>query len=144
MQPTCIYADFNALEGAAEGAPFAEMEITGYGTLASLARQRVRLIEGMELLLFEPNDIECRAVAHFDAFRRDPAGRIGAWVARIPTPVTVRDSTQAEEPSGEHPCMVCGGNFADQFASFGRNYTETCAYCGASVMAPMAPPDGAA
>ena len=144
MQLPRIYADFNAFQGAVEGEAFAELELTGYGTLASLAKQRIRLKEGMELLLFEPNDIECSAVAHFDASRKDPAGRIGAWVARIPTPVMIRDSTQPEEPSGEHPCIVCGGDFKEQFATRGRNYIETCLYCEASVMAPMAPPDGAA
>jgi hypothetical protein len=135
-----IYADFNALGNVGEGELFAEMDLTGYGTLASLARQRLRLKEGMEFFLFEPNDIECRAVAHFDPTRIDPAGRVGSWVARIPSPVTTRQSEQPEANSNEHPCIVCGSDFADEFAKVGRHYTEECAKCGASVMEPMAPP----
>jgi hypothetical protein len=138
-----IYADFNAIEYLGEGSSSAEVPLTGYGTLASLARQKLRLFEGMAVLLYEPSDIECEAVVHFDYSRKDPAGRVGAWVARIADHRAIRDSKQSEEPSSEHPCIICGGDFAPQLAG-ARNYMETCIHCGASVMEPMAPPKSAA
>jgi hypothetical protein len=135
-----VYADFNAIEYPPDAA-FAEMRLTGYGTLASLARQGLRLSEGMALMLFEPNDIECEATVHFDRERKDPAGRRGEWVARFNHRL-VKDSTrEAEHVSEQHPCIVCG------VPSFGlsatRNYTELCPVCGASVMEPMLPPNRA-
>ena len=135
-----VYADFNAIEYSSEGTICAEIALTGYGTLASLARQRLRLVEGMPLLLYEPNDIECEAVAHFDSSRKDPAGRVGEWVARITDHRTIRESKLPEEYSNAHPCIVCGGDFTAQLTSAGRSYNETCIYCGSSVMAPMASP----
>jgi hypothetical protein len=40
------------------GVSCAEMLLTGFGALGSLARQGLRLEKGMSLVLFEPNDID--------------------------------------------------------------------------------------
>jgi len=137
-----IYADFNAIEYIDEKTHAAEISLTGYGTLASLARQNLRLSEGMSVLLYEPNDIECEAIAHFDPSRKDPAGRLGEWVACIADHRAIRSSVHPETSSNEHPCITCGSNFTDQLLD-SRNYKEKCVHCGASVMEPMAPPENA-
>jgi hypothetical protein len=134
-----VYADFNAIEYLDNERRQAEMALTGYGTLSSLARQKLQLQEGMALLLFEPNDIECEVTVHFDSERRDPAGRLGEWVARF-DPRTIKDSVQPVEVSATHPCIACGQDFLAQQHAPPRNYTECCSHCGASVMAPMAAP----
>lgn len=134
-QKARVYADFNALEPVDPASGLAPIPLTGYGTLASLARNGVRLMEGMELLLHEPNDIECEARVHFDASRTDPAGRAGEWVALV-DPSRIRDSTVGNEHSGAHPCICCGAIFGIQGRR--RDYTESCPGCGESVMAPMA------
>jgi hypothetical protein len=132
-----VYADFNAIEYP-PGKPLAEMPLTGFGTLASLAMQRIRLAEGMAVVLFEPNDIECEATVHFDASRVDPAGRQGEWVARFDHRL-VRDTPQTSEAlPEEHPCIVCSKPFFGQ--ELARDYTAVCGNCGASVMEPMLPP----
>ena len=139
MQLPKVYADFNAIEYLPEEPSLAEVALTGYGTLASLATQRLRLSEGMAVLIFEPNDIECEATVHFDSSRRDPAGRVGEWVARVEHR-NIRTSTEPEVAGSELPCLVCGSIFPAQ----PRNYRETCSNCGASVMEPLAPPRNAA
>lgn len=133
-----VYADFNAIEYLDDERTMAEMALTGYGTLGSLARQGLRLTEGMALLLYEPNDIECEASVHFQVSRRDPAGRMGEWVARF-DPRNVKNCTHSGESSRQHPCIVCGQDFMDQESERARNYTENCTACGASIMEPMAP-----
>ena len=140
MSPPRVYADFNAIEYMGDGVR-AEMAITGYGTLASLACQNLRLFEGLRLTLYEPNDIECDAVAHFDKSRTDPAGRIGAWVARIENHQQVRDCKAPDDELDSHPCIVCGDDFMQQALNRGRDYTEACINCGASVMEPMKRPE---
>jgi ribosomal protein L37AE/L43A len=132
-----VYADFNATEHP-PGASFAEMPLTGFGTLGSLARQGVRLSEGMSLLLFEPNDIECEATVHFDWSRTDPAGRKGEWVARFDHRSVQDVENTIESVSLEHPCIVCRKPFFGHRQR--RAYTEVCINCGASVMEPMLPP----
>ena len=134
-----VYADFNAIEYLDEGRTKAEMPLTGYGTLASLARQRLRLQEGMSLLLYEPDDIQCEAVAHYDPERKDPAGRIGEWVARF-DPSRIRTSEENEAVLNGHPCVVCGQDFLAQTPVRAKSYRETCTTCGAHVMEPLAPP----
>ena len=135
-----VYADFNAIEYPPD-APFAEMPLTGYGTLASLARQGLRLSEGMALMLFEANDIECEVTVHFDHERKDPAGRKGEWVARFNHRLVGDCTSKEQRTSEQHPCIVCGAPSFGLSAS--RNYTERCPVCGASVMEPMLPPSRA-
>lgn len=137
MPLVCVYADFNAIEYV-EGSSLAEMPLTGYGTLASLAQQRVRLVEGMRMLLYEPNDIECEVQVHFDTARHDPAGRLGAWIARFDHS-TIRSTSLDDFSFTSHPCIVCGTDFRNAASEVG-DYTECCAHCGASVMLPLAKP----
>jgi ribosomal protein L37AE/L43A len=142
MPPPRVYADFNAIEYTPDK-PFAEMPLTGFGTLASLARQRLRLFEGMRLILFESNDIECEATAHFDRSRIDPAGRQGEWIARFDHRL-IRDLPNIGETlPKQHPCIVCGQPFYGQERGRGRTYTDRCSNCGASVMEPMLAPNAA-
>ena len=134
-----VYADFNAIEYLPESTMQAVLPLTGYGTLASLSRQRMRLAEGLALILYEPNDIECEGVAHFDATRKDPAGRVGEWVARI-NHQDIRGCTQDDPQSSEHPCISCGTDLVQALKNCARNYMEHCPKCGESIMTPMAPP----
>jgi hypothetical protein len=141
--PPRVYADFNAIEYAQDGSSAADIAITGYGTLASLSSQRLRLEEGMQVLIFEPDDIECNGVAYFDIARTDPAGRQGEWVVRI-DPKQVRNCTEKHESLESHPCFGCGSDLKPHFRTIGQSYTESCPSCGTSIMAPLAPPASAA
>ena len=102
-----VYADFNAIEYPADGSSRAEMPLTGYGTLASLSRQGLKLKEGMSLVLYEPSDIECEAIAAFDQARTDPAGSSGEWIARLNHTEIRSNLTEKDEPN-THPCSGCG------------------------------------
>ena len=135
-----VYADFNAIEYLAAEPPLAEIALTGYGTLSSLAAQKLRLSEDLRVLVYEPNDIECEATVHFDRSRHDPAGRSGEWVARIDH-TKIRASAEHQTPELDFPCIVCGAIFSHRE---GRNYREVCTGCGTSVMEPLMPPKNAA
>lgn len=138
-----IYADFNAIAYRQDGSSLADIPITGYGTLASLSNQRLRLAEGLEVVIFEPRDIECDGAAHFDLARTDPAGRQGEWVVVIDHSQT-RDCAPDQPELSEHLCFGCRLNLKSHFKDIGRSYTEICPACGTSVMAPLAPPANAA
>lgn len=133
-----VYADFNAIEHGANATDLAALPLTGYGTLSSLAAQGLRLSEGMRVLIYEPEDIECEALIHFDPSRADPAGRQGEWVALV-QPTEIRASTLTHEPALDFPCLACGRLF-EQAA---RSFRELCSGCGSSVMLPLAPPGSA-
>jgi hypothetical protein len=138
-----VYADFNAIEYDRGGPYYARLPLTGYGTLASLAKQRLRLSEGLELVLFEPNDIECTARAHYEPSRKGPAGILGEWVALIPQN-DFCDSMEGSEFVYEHPCFGCGVDLQKNQPPRWRSYHEVCSECGTPVMAPVAPPESAA
>lgn len=133
-----IYTDFNAFEYMDDERIRGEIPLTGYGTLASLARQRLRLVEGMMFVAYEPNEIECAAIAHFDPTRSDPAGRRGEWVAVIEARL-IRESAQDREESNRHPCSKCSQDLR-ACPTYQRSYSEVCPFCGTSVMTPLDPP----
>jgi hypothetical protein len=135
-----VYADFNAIEYLASDRSAALLNLTGYGTLASLSLQKLRLTEGLSLVLYEPDDIEADATVHFDESRLDPIGRSGSWVARLDAR-KIRSCVGGETLGREHPCFGCGKDLSDHFLSVGRYYDESCPQCGASVMAPLSRPD---
>jgi hypothetical protein len=137
-----VYADFNAInamEYQGKGR-LAEMPLTGYGTLQSLANQKLRLEEDMPVVLYEPNDIEVNAVVHFDRTRIDPAGRVGEWVGRF-DPEAIRESGRGEMDLDHHLCYGCRNDLKPFLRTVGQRYIEVCPTCGTSVMAPLAPPD---
>ena len=140
MNAPYIYADFNGIKYTNESKSEAILDLNGYGTLASLARQNLRLTEGMSLVLYEPNDIEVIGIAHFDKNRIDPAGRVGAWVAHV-NPAHIQGSTYAREPSNEHLCMGCRQDLNPYLSKVGRAYNESCPHCGTSIMTPLSPPE---
>jgi hypothetical protein len=138
-----IYADFNAIEYENDGSCYARVPLTGYGTIASLSKQRLRLAEGQSLVLFEPNDIECNARAHFERERIGPAGLVGEWVAIIPQN-DFRDCVGDDELTLEHLCFGCRTDLEQQRPTGWRSYHEVCSNCGTPVLAPLAPPESAA
>jgi len=142
MPPTPrVYADFNAIEH--QDAGYSRLPLTGYGTLASLSKQQIRLVEGQELVLYEPSDVECDATVYYDKSSAGPAGIVGEWFARIPRGA-FRDCTGDEELTLEHPCSGCGLDLEKNQPVHWRSYHEVCATCGTPVMAPLAPPPSAA
>ena len=142
QRPPRIYADFNAIEYPTDGSSYALLPLTGYGTLASLSRHGLRLTEGQPLILFEPNDIECDATAHFEQTRADPVGTLGEWVALI-SKNEFRNIVGDEELSLQHPCFGCGVDLNNQEPPGWRSYKEVCNVCGTPVMAPLLPPSAA-
>jgi hypothetical protein len=132
-----VYADFNSLEYINEDGSISRLGLTGYGTISSLSRQKLRLVEGMPIICFEPNDIEVQGIAHFDNSVCDPAGRIGSWFAIIDQH-KVKNVDISEEENFEHPCFHCGANLKEHLHRVGQHYNEHCPNCGTSVMAPLA------
>ncbi len=134
-----VYADFNAIEHHEATPEYSLLPLTGYGTLASLSKQKIRLTEGQELVLFEPNDVECDATVNYDKDRAGPAGIVGEWVAKIQKK-SFRDCFGDEDLRLEHPCFGCGLDLETHQPNHWRSYFEVCAKCGTPVMAPLAPP----
>lgn len=132
-----IYADFNSIEHHSENE--ATLDLTGYGSLASLSREKIQLREGIKLLLCEPDDIEVEGTTFFDTSHKDPAGRTGRWLVRI-NPKLIRDSQYTETNPESHPCFTCRKELSDYLKGVGQRYNEFCPYCGTSIILPLAPP----
>ena len=143
MSAPRFYADFNGIEYLNDDKSKSVLELAGYGALATLSEQKIRLTEGMEVVIYEPDDIEADAVVRFDRARIDPAGRQGAWVAEFDAR-KIRPCAAGMKVPGSHPCFSCGEDLTAHFDAVGRRYVEHCPACGTDVMSPMLPPSDAA
>lgn len=139
MAKIFVYADFNGLEEVSIQGFDSRVGLTGYGSLADLARQQIQLVEGVHLVVYEPEDIEADGIAYFDPACADPAGRLGQWYALL-NQSGIRESQRSELPSEEHLCSACGRNIYSHLRKVGRHYNEECPYCSVSTMAPLSPP----
>jgi hypothetical protein len=135
-----IYADFNGIVVCPGGLPNSCLDLTGYGTLASLSRHRIRLSEGLVLTFYEPDDIEVEAEVFYDTTHRGKFTAPGRWLARFNS-VKIRNSevTEARERP-EHLCFTCRLDLTEYLRLVGRQYNEACPSCGTSVMHPLLPP----
>jgi hypothetical protein len=142
MCPPRFYADFNGIEYLDADQSHAVLELAGYGALASLGEQKLRLTEGMAVVIYEPDDIEADAVVRFDRARTDPAGRTGAWVAHLDAR-KIRTCAEGTAMPETHPCFGGGRDLKPHFRIVGQRYNEHCPDCGTDVMSPMLPPSDA-
>ena len=140
---TRIYADFNAqLDPGGPGRP-GLVCLERLGTLRDLCDARIRLREGLPLLLYtdstEDEDIEIEAIARWIA---DPAAANGGIWAGEFAPAAFRDVPKYRDRDVLEwfPCGACGFNLADDIRRSGLNSSTTCPQCGVRVHSPIAPP----
>jgi hypothetical protein len=132
-----IYADFIDLETCKGEGDDVCLDLTGYGTLASLSQHQVRLQIGQRLILSDPDGLEVSALVYFWEGRISKRG--SGWYAKF------RRSEIKNVPSREHNydvhlCFKCRLNLRQHLDHVGQNYSEHCPRCGTSVMFPLLPP----
>ena len=141
MSEIRVYADFNGVDGVTGEPAMACLLLTGYGTIASLNNQQIRLREGMRLIFFTPSDIEVEGDVFFDRENPGKFSAVGQWKAKY-NQDEVRDSIVADEGDPlKHLCFDCRLDIKDYLNTVGQSYAETCPNCGTDVMYPLLPPE---
>ena len=132
-----IYADFNGVEECASDKDQLCVDLTGYGTLASLSLHGVRVHEGQDLSLVDPDGLTANGQCHFD--RKRVSKHCSGWFAKF-----ARKSMTSGPPLahdyGIHVCFKCRRDIKPYLDKVGRQFAEDCPYCGTSVMLPLSPP----
>lgn len=133
-----IYADFDAVEDHALGDGVCQIDLTGYGTLASLSKHNISLFEGLSLKLSDQDELGVIAEAFFDESRIPP--NCSGWFGQFQNSdiFEVKVDGLIEK---EHLCFSCRVDISRYLDEVGRNYKEFCPHCGASIMFPMEPPE---
>lgn len=132
-----IYADFNNIEDF-ENDSFCYLNLTGYGTLASLSNNQIRLMEGMKFHFYD--DCGTAVIAHVFFYRNLVNNYCSGWFAKF------RKEDIFYEPVVEHNfsihlCSRCRRNiYLDLDHTIGREYKGACTHCGELVMSPLFPP----
>lgn len=133
-----IYADFNGLEDSSVSPDEVHLDLTGYGTLASLSLHQVRLHEGQHLRLCDPDGLQVLGEISFDPLRRSM--RRSGWFARFKR----RDMQEGEPLKHDyaaHLCFKCRLDLKPHLDKVGRQFNESCPNCGTPVMFPLLPPE---
>jgi hypothetical protein len=141
---TRIYADFNAqLDFGGPGRP-GLVHLDRLGTLRDLCAARLRLRDGLALLLYsdssENEDLEIGATARWSSNPTMVGG--GCWVGEF-DPEAFRDvPKQATQSVSEwFPCGACGTNLAVELQRVGLSGASRCHVRGVRVHSSIDPPE---
>jgi hypothetical protein len=133
-----IYADFNGLEDCSPADGYVCLDLTGYGTLASLSLQQLRLRVGQHLTLCDPDGLQVAAEIAFDATR--VSERCSGWFGRFKRS-DIKVGPSLEHNYSVHTCFKCRRNLKPYLGQVGQNFNEICPHCGTPVMFPLLPPE---
>lgn len=139
-----LYADFNAqLDCGGPDRP-GLVHLERLGTLRDLGEARLRLHDGLALVLYtdssENEDLEIEVTARW--FTDPKMVRGGCWVGEF-NPKEFRDvPTSAIRSVREwFPCGACGTNLATDIQSTGLNSKSQCRVCGFRIHSLIDPPE---
>ncbi|EGI78234.1 hypothetical protein [Hylemonella gracilis] len=132
-----IYADFNCLEVSPALPDEVHLDLTGYGTLASLSLHQVRLRVGQHLSLCDPDGLQVIGEIGFDPLRRSL--RSSGWFAKFKRR-DIQEGAPLEHDYATHLCFKCRQNLKPYLDKVGRQFQESCPHCGTPVMFPLLPP----
>lgn len=133
-----IYADFNSLEGTSTLTDEVYLDLTGYGTLASLSLHQVRLRVGQHLMLCDPDGLQVRGEIGFDPSRQ--ASHFSGWFARFKRG-DIQEGVPLKHDYATHLCFKCRLNLKPYLDKVGQQFDESCPRCGTPIMFPLLPPD---
>lgn len=136
-----IYADFNGVTSCPERISLTCLNLTGYGTLASLSRHQIRLREGMILIFYDPGDIEVEGRVFYDLTNPGKFTSPGRWLAAVDLDLVKDTEDNDESDLKQHPCFKCRLDLTEYLQIVGRQYKEFCPNCGTSIVYPLLPPD---
>jgi hypothetical protein len=131
-----IYADFNGIEKCEFDSDLLCLNLTGYGTLASLSFNEVKLFKGQVLELSDPDGTSVFGTVYFD--KNKISKNCSGWFAKFR-----EDEISEGEPlkydKNAHLCFKCRKNIKPHLDMVGRQYKENCPYCGTPIMFPLLP-----
>ena len=133
-----IYADFNSIEECSSDRNKVCLDLTGYGTLASLSFHKLRLREDETFLFVDPEGLNVNGVTYFDKNR--VSENCSGWFAKFERD-DITEGEHLDHDYETHTCFNCRNNIKPHLDIVGQQFKENCPFCGTSVMFPMSAPD---
>lgn len=133
-----IYADFNGVEPCSTMDDELCLDLTGFGTLASLSRYGVKLSPGMRLTFSDTDGLTVTAPVEFDESR--VGSRSAGWYARF-RKIDLREEEPIDHDFNCHLCFKCRRDLKSYLAQVGQQFYEHCPDCGTPVIYPLEPPN---
>jgi len=134
-----IYADFNGVEPCGTDGDELCLDLTGFGTLASLCRHSVKLHRGLCLTFSDFDGLVVTAAVDFDSSRVGPNS--AGWYAKFRKADLREEEAVTDYDFNDHPCFKCRINLKPHFAKVGQQFHDRCPNCGTPVLFPLSAPD---
>lgn len=132
-----IYADFNSIEPY----PFDEnmlcLDLTSYGTLASLSYYQISMQIGNTFTFVDPDGLTVTATVFFDSSKISTI--CSGWFAKFESDNIIQGAPLAHY-NDLHLCFHCRKNTKPYLMRVGQQFKEHCPFCGTAVMTPLLPP----
>ena len=96
-----IYADFNGIEPYEQDSRYSLLNLTSYGTLASLSENKIRFNEGMELTFFDPEGLIAKGTIIY--VKERVSHNCSGWFAKVAND-GIFDSEDCEFNYGDTDC----------------------------------------
>ena len=132
-----VYADFNGIIRLEHDSDFEYLDVCGRGTIKDLNSQKIALSEGLALTLFEPEDIQVKAIMHFFPSVKDKNCPDGKWLGKY-KPEDVIDS-KIQNNDAKLVCFKCDYSFPE---NKGFNFQMQCPKCSTRITYALLPPSG--
>jgi hypothetical protein len=113
------------------------LDLTGYGTLASLSFHQIALKEGQFFEFVDPDGLSVKGMVFFDNERISK--NCSGWFAKF-SKADMSESATLDHDYDTHLCFKCRKNIKPHLDTVGRQFCETCPFCGTIVMHPLSPP----
>jgi hypothetical protein len=133
-----IYADFNGIEKCKADPDSVLLNLTGYGTLASLSLHKIKLYEGGTIDLCDPEGLMATGILLFD--KTKVSNNSSGWFAQFKRN-EISEGEPIDHDYSNHICFNCRENIKKHLDKVGRQFNEVCPYCGTPVMCPLSAPD---
>lgn len=132
-----IYADFNGVEACTSGSNMLCLDLTGYGTLASLSLNKLKLKEGQTLDFSDTEGLSVSGEIYFD--KDQVSGNCSGWFAKFQRG-DISEGEPLDHDYDTHTCFTCRNNIKPYLDSVGRQFKENCPFCDTSVMITLSNP----
>ena len=132
-----IYADFNGVEEYLSNPDELSLDLTGYGTLASLSFYKVKLYEGQSMELVDLDGLSVNGVTYFDPEK--VSENCSGWFAKFQKR-EISEGEPLDHNFDTHICFKCRKNIKPHLDVVGRQFREECPFCNTPVMFPLSPP----
>ena len=133
-----IYADYNGLQASSRNLSKLAVALDTFGTLRVLSNARVRLQDGVQLVIFDYSDDEEDLENTVTVYWEEARNR---WLAKFLEEDVVYIPKRDRTENNEFLCLKCRLPLQGHIEKNETNENSACPRCGEKIFAAIKPPE---